>query len=207
MKQTQLKEKGECMIQNQLPQFNNENYYSLDQCKNEIENFNDVMRIVISLAKEIRAIHEKNCLCLCVKPQTVYKEQSSGAVKLIIRYKYQKDKVQNDTTLLLPINGAWSAPELKHKRYGEICEATDIYSIGALIFWLVTNRVPTLSDVVFVNKLNTKEDDSICKHLDDNAESLLLGILARGLTNSVKSRYQSAEELLVDLSALMSILP
>jgi len=194
------------MTPDKTVQSNDKTYLTLYQCRTEINNLVDILYITSSLTNEIEVIHKKNCLCLCVKPQTVYKKHGSNEVRLQNRRYYPKVTTRTGASLPLSIHDAWSAPELKHKRVEEICEATDIYSIGAVMFWLVTNQVPTLSDVIFGGKLNSNEDMSICKDLDDVTELLLRGILVRCLNNSVKSRYQGTEKLLSDLLLLMSSL-
>ena len=61
----------------------------------------------------------------------------------------EKEILQNSSEVRMSCSDGFSAPELVRGRRKEICEATDIYSLGAIVFYKVFGKVPSSWDRSF----------------------------------------------------------
>ncbi len=108
----------------------------------------------------------------------------------------------SDLTRTLTIFGTpgYIAPEQARGQQQGLNPAADIYSLGAILFDLLTGRPPFLGEHALAVIKQAEEQSapklrSIAPALDRDLET----ICARCLERESKARYQSAEELAVDL--------
>jgi len=86
-----------------------------------------------------------------------------------------------------------------------ICEATDIYSIGAVLFWLLAGRAPTSSEVALGLKFDFRKKSKLCADLSDKAIEALAKIFNNTLCNAPSRRYQRIDDFLPDLEELREL--
>lgn len=116
-----------------------------------LENIQDLtllqrMQICLAVAKLIGQYHAAGYLCLDIKPANIFilKNSSDEIVTDLIEYIdfdsiRQKESVSFGNPL--SFTEEWAAPEQKTPYgYKKVCEATDVYAVGELVFWLLFNR-------------------------------------------------------------------
>ena len=111
----------------------------------------------------------------------------------------------DDLTLTGQIVGtpAYMAPEQITNRRGEIGPACDIYSMGALLYELLTGRPPFVARDHFSTLLQVLEcDPQSPRQLNANVPRDLEIICLKCLEKEPQHRYASAAELADDLGAL-----
>ncbi|MCY2985398.1 MAG: protein kinase [Planctomycetota bacterium] len=97
---------------------------------------------------------------------------------------------------------AYAPPEQLMGLIEELCPASDVYSLGAILFELMTNRIPlsqkpdSLSQVV---EWTRDPDFANPRRFDSEIPKSLAMICKKAMTFDIASRYPSARELAVDI--------
>ena len=58
-----------------------------------------------------------------------------------------KNKLISGDACFLSCSAKWAAPEQRLGRRAKICETTDIYAIGAVLFWRIVGRTLENNDI------------------------------------------------------------
>ena len=117
----------------------------------EFETLRDAIRVVISTARSIGKIHDKGYLYLDVKPENIlmYKETPD----LIQLFDFDSvipiDTKENITEYKISYSMGFAPVEQKTGKMSLIGKYTDIYSVGALLFYLLFKRAPKATDCGF----------------------------------------------------------
>jgi serine/threonine protein kinase len=100
---------------------------------------------------------------------------------------------------------SYMPPEQAEGNIGEIDEVSDIYSLGAILYQILTGRTPfsgrTTKEIIH-KVLNDKIENAVNEDKDVPPE--LAAIAEKALAKSKEERYASAGELLEDLSAYIA---
>lgn len=155
---------------------------------NEIA-FDDIKRLLLFLCESVKSLHDHHILHRDIKPENILiDEQNNYYLADFGIASFDESEVPLDyktKPASRMANISFSAPEqIDHS--AEITEASDIYSIGQVIFWFVFGKLnkgtdySKLSDQ-FPNGKNTKKIDDI---------------ISKCLMNDPKLRFQSIDEIL-----------
>lgn len=93
------------------------------------------------LIKTIKSIHSYNILHLDIKPSNVIINSKEEAVLIDFGNACNIDKAQKENIF---VSKGFSAPEIYYK--GAIGIETDIYSLGALLYYIMSATVPPAAD-------------------------------------------------------------
>ena len=100
---------------------------------------------------------------------------------------------------------SYMSPEQAEGNIGEIDEVSDIYSLGAILYQILTGRTPfsgrTTKEII-QKVINEKLENAVKEDKDIPPE--LAAIAEKALSKSKGERYATAGELLDDLSAYMA---
>ena len=161
----------------------------------------EALDIAIQTAQGLQVAHEKNVVHrdiksanLMVTPQGQVKIMDFGLARLSDRTQLTK----KDSRLGTP---AYMSPE--QARGEEVDRRSDIWSLGAVMYEMVTGRLPFAGEVeaaVTYSILNAKPEPLTALRTDVPIE--LDRIVEKALAKTADERYQHVEDLLVDLRGL-----
>ncbi len=100
---------------------------------------------------------------------------------------------------------SYMPPEQAEGNIGEIDEISDIYSLGAILYQILTGKTPfsgRTTDEIIRKVLNENVESAVQKDKDIPPE--LAAIAEKALSKSKDERYASVGEMIDDLSAYMS---
>ena len=183
----------------------------------DITRLHDIVIIIIKLSQIIKKYHEAGYLHLDIKPSNIFKDLDEPNL-----YMFDFDSLCTKENVIAgefpySYTEEWAAYELKKGSYSEISEATDIYSIGAVFYWLLFDKQKHIdddeADILISNMFYDKEPfreylQKECWFIKDEHPDILeiiVETLSKTLCASVESRYRNADELLADLYKLEDI--
>lgn len=155
------------------------------------------------LCSIINKYHEHNYLHLDIKPANILITEDSMYL-LDFDSIICKDELDSLASIRLSCSQGFSAPELMMGAKNAICEATDVFSVGAIIFYKMFDRVPELRDRQRNASYNYDEISSkyekveYCKKFYEKMTDFFHKTLASAPAN----RYSNMKELSVALQQL-----
>jgi len=157
-------------------------------------------RIVGNLANALAYAHKQGIVHRDVKPANVMIDDK-GAVFLLdfglAHLRDEAEKITHDGTVLG--TPAYIAPENAAGRKGDPLPASDQYSLGVVLYELLTGRVPFEGDAaVVLNKVLTQEPPSPSDVNDDVPLDLEV-ICLKAMARKPEDRYADCRELANDL--------
>ena len=169
--------------------------------KIKLSSAKEAIRIVIGTAESIARIHEKGYLYLDIKPENilVFKELS-GIVQLfdfdsLVPINIMEDDI---TEYRISYSVGFSPVEQRMGDLSQIGRASDIYSLGVLLFYLLFDRMPKATECA------SNADYDYTKimwrtHYPKRFYDELTVFFHNTLQPYYKDRYQDTRELLVQL--------
>lgn len=191
---------------------NNTEYIEMTYFNGETYSFNsekslyNFFRRMKALTQVISNYHNAGFLHLDIKPDNVYVLPETPEMVMLFDFDsvIEKDVVVGNSPLSYTKDWA-SIEQIDLKRRKEICEATDLFAVGEMIFYYFFGRHSDISERRSFSKYsfdyNTDQFDGanplIIKHLSE--------LLHNTICNIVKNRYQTAQELIDKLDILISL--
>ena len=174
----------------------------------------ETLEVVIQVASAIAAAHEAGVVHRDIKPENlmlrrdgILKVLDFGLAKLTDSWVSSVDREAETLTLVETVPGtvlgttAYMSPEQARGR--EVDERTDIWSIGVLLYEMITGRTPfeqdTPSDIMAAI---LREEPPPPSSLVTEAPLELDRIVGKALEKNRDERYQGVKDLLVDLRSL-----
>src|SRR5258708_31399193 len=169
----------------------------------------EILNVAIQVASGLAAAHQAGVLHRDIKPENVMFGKD-GFVKVldfgIAKFKEQQDPAGAAAASIVDTEASVAAGTLSYmspeQARGEALDArTDIFSLGVLLFEMITGKKPFSGD---------NQNEMLRSLLDDEAPRLsahrqdvppdLERIVGKALRKNREDRYQSAREMLADLS-------
>lgn len=158
--------------------------------------YNEVISIAIQVGRGIEAAHKKNIVHRDIKPQNIIISKE-GKVKVT---DFGIARAASSNTINADIMGSvhYSSPE--QARNGYVGFQSDIYSLGIVMFEMITGRVPYDGDTTVAIALQHLQSEmpnpsAFAPNIPISLEKIIL----KSTMKSQDRRYATMEELLTDL--------
>ncbi|MDD6784961.1 MAG: hypothetical protein PUD81_01705 [Eggerthellales bacterium] len=174
------------------------------------------VQVLINLCEALEAIHGMGYLYLDLKPSNVLlagqdaQGNFTGSVKLFDFDTVLSFDEAKDADVPLTNSGNWSAYEQTHLGYRDtLCPASDLYALGAMLFWFMIGRAPLPVEVIHFDgdwALSEACYEKLrSEGIDSRIKLCINRILGKTLTVEAMDRYQSGSEMRADLLILKAL--
>ncbi len=165
-----------------------------------------VALVVRKLAIALQEAHSHGVIHRDLKPANIMIDQNKEPVIMDFGLARQLDKHQ-DSRLTgqgsVVGSPAYMSPEQVAGEVDRIGPATDIYSLGVILFELLTGRLPFEGPVTAVlGQIMTQQAPSPCRFCDD-LNPRLAGICQRMMARQIENRYGSMRDVADELTGFL----
>lgn len=159
-------------------------------------NYKETLSIAIQVARGIQAAHAKNIIHRDIKPQNIM-ISTEGKVKVT---DFGIARAVSENTIHSDVMGSVHYASPEQARNGYVSNRSDIYSLGIVMYEMVTGRVPFDGDSTVAVAIKHLQDEMVspAEYAEDLPISLEK-IILKCTQKSADRRYDSMEDLLVDL--------
>lgn len=157
----------------------------------------NLLRRICAITKVVKSYHDQGLLHLDIKPENIFTLPET--VELVQMFDFdsviEKDKVISAPTMSYTQN--WAAQE-QILPYGRkrICEATDLFAIGEMLFYKLMGRHSVSSERYSYATYHFDPATELLRDADPKVFELLSEIFEHTICNVVARRWQSADILL-----------
>jgi len=157
----------------------------------------EVVDIISQILSAVQYAHDKNVIHRDIKPGNI----------LLTSDRKVKISDFGTATMTQAVKGPGIGGTLyymaKEQVLGHPVPASDIYSVGVVLYEMVPGQLPFVDEVamVLLNKI-LKDDPMPPRKINPNIPPRLEAIIVKALQKEVSKRYQSASEMKADLEAL-----
>lgn len=145
------------------------------------------------VADALKYMHNHNRLHLDIKPGNVMISPNGHAILIDFGASKQYDEVDGEnTSTLLGKTPGYAPIEQMSNRVNTFSPATDIYSLGATLYKLLTGITPPDSAII-------ADDESELKPIQGNVSSNLKLVVQKAMSVRRKDRYQNIDDFLADI--------
>ena len=158
--------------------------------------YKEALSIAIQVGRGIQAAHAKNIVHRDIKPQNII-ISTDGKVKVT---DFGIARAVSENTIHSDVMGSVHYASPEQARNGYVSSRSDIYSLGIVMYEMVTGRVPFDGDsTVAVAIQHLQEEMDPPSKYAPNLPVSLEKIIQKCTQKSPDRRYDSMESLLIDL--------
>lgn len=168
------------------------------------DNLQSVFIRIRTLSYIIEKYHQRQILHLDIKPENIIIIPETKEHMLLLDFdSLLKKEERNNPDVRISYSDGFAAPELKEGKRNLLCEATDIFSIGAVLFFKLFGRKPKAWECGVTIDYDFRkmifQDERYQPYLFEKLQIFLHRILSPDLSY----RYKNLKEMLHDLEELI----
>ena len=165
-----------------------------------------LLRHMKALARVIGNYHKAGFLHLDIKPDNIFVYPETPEMLLLFDFDSVVKKDDTFAVLRSSYTEGWAAPEqLTRSKRNKICEATDLYTIGEIIFQRLFGRHSGPEDRRSFSSFGYDVESPFLRNVNPRVYPLLTELLHKTICVIPEKRYQNADELLRSLDELIRL--
>jgi len=162
----------------------------------------EVLQIGKQIAEALQVAHKHGVVHRDIKPHNIMLT-ADGHVK-VTDFGIARAVTGSTLTETGAMVGSVHYISPEQARGGIVGELSDIYSLGVVLYELLTGKVPFEGDTMFSIALkHLQEQPRSIRELNPNVPAAVERIVLKAMSKDQASRYQSADELASDLKRLL----
>ena len=168
----------------------------------------DLMRRMKVLTQVIEIYHSKGYLHLDIKPDNIYVRPKNETCEDVLLFDFDSVTAKSDivSNAVLSYTQQWAALEqIMSNRRRKICEATDVFAIGEIIFFKLMGRHSEITERSFMVDFSFDYSSPMFENVNPKVIPLLSELFRKTLSNSVSMRYQTTTELEEQLDKIIAL--
>lgn len=169
--------------------------------QDDSEKLSDILKTTLALARVVEKYHNNSYLHLDIKPSNflIIPETRELVILFDVDSVIPIADIASGKVKCVSYSKGWAAPEQMQGRIDKLCPATDIYSIGAILFQKIMGRAVENEDIgIFAD---WDFDGEMFDKVNPKIKHLLRDIFHKTLAANIKKRYQSVDSLIGALEA------
>lgn len=155
---------------------------------------NEIFKIYLEILEGVKFLHLKNICHGDIKPQNILVNYDEVKITDFGTSKF----IENVFVKTVDAGGTWAymAPEIagSNKRY----LISDIYSLGVLLYQLLTGRTPHETPIQVINNVPFPRP----REINDNISKDMENIIMKALERNPEDRYQNIDQFITDIKKL-----
>lgn len=156
------------------------------------------VNIAIQIASALEIAHRNHIIHRDIKPHNII--ITEDGVAKVTDFGIAKAVSNSTITAFGTTIGSVHYFSPEHARGGFTDEKSDLYSLGVVMYEMLTGKVPFDADTpVSVALKHMQEEPIEAKEINSNIPSAVNDIIMKALKKDTSLRYQSATEMLIDL--------
>ncbi len=161
-------------------------------------NSKEVVHFTMQILRALQHAHDKGIVHRDIKPQNIMLLQN-GVIKVtdfgIARFSRSETRTMTESAI-----GSVHYVSPEQARGETTDEKTDIYSIGVLMYEMLTGELPFQSDnAISVALMQVNDEAAPPSSINEDVPTGLEQITMRAMQKNQRERYQSAAEMLLDI--------
>lgn len=166
----------------------------------------DLLRRTKAITQVISRYHKAGFLHLDIKPDNIFTIPETCELVIFFDFDSVIEKNQVLKSGVLSYTQNWAAPEQTNlMRKKNICEATDLYAVGEIVFWQIFGRHSVDEEHWTFCAYEFNTDAPIFQNVNPKVFPLLAEFFHKTICISVKERYQSGNQLIEKLDQLIAL--
>lgn len=160
------------------------------------------LNVVTQIASALETAHKNNIVHRDIKPHNII--ITEDGIAKVTDFGIAKAVSNSTITAFGTTIGSVHYFSPEHARGGYTDAKSDLYSLGVVMYEMLTGRVPFDADTpVSVALKHMQEKPVEPKELNENIPQVVNDIIMKAMQKDVNLRYQSATEMLKDLNAAL----
>jgi predicted ATPase/class 3 adenylate cyclase len=163
----------------------------------------ELLDIAIAVSEALTVIHDRGIIHKDISPTNVVRNATTGQIKLIdfgISSRLRRASEQAQAPRALRATPAYMSPEQTGRMNVALDYRTDLYSLGATLYELLTGQLPfAMNDLLELVHAHIARVPGAPIELDGTIPKIVSDLVMRLLEKRAEDRYQSARSLSHDL--------